>query len=173
MSGNPAPLFHAVHCGPLGPVHLLASRAGLCRATLPRGPFEPERSSAVRRYPGLPIVDDEEQLAPFLRALDDFFDGREPDTDLPLDPGGTGFQRAVWETLRRVPRGEVVSYGELARQAGRPRAARAVGAACGANPLPLLVPCHRVIAAGGGLGGFGGGPELKRVLLEREGVRLG
>ncbi len=86
--------------------------------------------------------------------------------------GGTKFQRAVWEAMRSIPLGGTVSYGELARKAGYPGAARAVGQAVGHNPIPLLIPCHRVIASDGTLGGFGGGPELKRALLKQEGVSL-
>lgn len=173
MDPAAARLFHAVHRGPMGEVHLLASPSGICRVTLPGGSLEPERAAAAGRYPGIPVVDDVDRLASGLRALDDFFAGREPDPDLVLDLGGTPFQRAVWAALRRVPRGRIVTYGELAALAGRPAAARAVGAACGANPVPLIVPCHRVLAAGGGIGGFGGGLELKRALLEREGIRRG
>jgi O-6-methylguanine DNA methyltransferase len=96
----------------------------------------------------------------------------KPTGDLPpLDLQGTDFQRAVWAALRDIPRGRTVAYGELARTVGRPRAVRAVGAACGANPIPVLIPCHRVLAAGGGLGGFTAGLEWKRRLLAREGVK--
>ena len=88
----------------------------------------------------------------------------------PLDVLGTPFQRAVWTALQGIPAGSVWTYGQLAKHLGCPRAARAVGSACGANPVPFLVPCHRVVASNGGLGGFGLGLEVKRVLLEREGV---
>jgi len=84
----------------------------------------------------------------------------------------TPFQRAVWDALRAIPYGETRSYGELARAIGKPGAARAVGAACGANPWPIIVPCHRVIAADGALGGYSAGLKWKRVLLELEGTRL-
>jgi methylated-DNA-[protein]-cysteine S-methyltransferase len=86
--------------------------------------------------------------------------------------GGTKFQRAVWQAMRSIPLGGTVSYGELARKAGNPGAARAVGQAVGHNPIPLLIPCHRVIASVGTLGGFGGGPTLKRALLKVEGITL-
>ncbi len=86
--------------------------------------------------------------------------------------GGTAFQRAVWEQLLAIPRGETISYAELARRVGRPGAARAVGQAVGSNPIPLLIPCHRVVASGGGLGGFGGGLPMKRALLRQEGVAV-
>ena len=82
---------------------------------------------------------------------------------------GTAFQRAVWESMLSIPHGHTISYGELARRAGRPKAFRAVGQAVGANPIPLLIPCHRVTASTG-LGGFGGGLALKRALLKQEGV---
>lgn len=84
--------------------------------------------------------------------------------------GGTPFQQAVWRALLEIPRGETRSYAWVARRVGRPGAARAVGQAVGANPLPLLVPCHRVVASDGGLGGFGGGLEMKRALLRWEGA---
>ncbi len=83
---------------------------------------------------------------------------------------GTLFQQAVWKELAKIPVGRVISYAEVARRIKRPKAVRAVGTACGANPIPLLVPCHRVIATSGGLGGFGGGLSLKRELLLAEGV---
>lgn len=91
---------------------------------------------------------------------------------LPLDLRGTPFQVEVWTSLQRIPRGSVISYAELARRVGRPRAYRAVAQACGANPVGVLVPCHRVIASDGSLGGFGFGVARKRELLRREGVRV-
>lgn len=91
----------------------------------------------------------------------------------PLDlSGGTKFRLRVWAELRRIPRGETRSYGEIADELGKRKAARAVGGACGANPIPVLIPCHRVLAASGGLGGFSGGLEWKRRLLAIEGVLL-
>lgn len=91
----------------------------------------------------------------------------------PLDLSrGTKFRLRVWEELRRIPRGETRGYGEIAGELGRRKAARAVGGACGANPIPVLIPCHRVLAANGGLGGFSGGLEWKRRLLAIEGVLL-
>jgi len=95
--------------------------------------------------------------------------GRNPEALPPLDlSGGTAFQRQVWNQLRKLRSGETSSYGELARRIGKPGAARAVGGACGANPVPVLVPCHRVLASDGGLGGFSGGLKWKRLLLARE-----
>lgn len=100
-------------------------------------------------------------------ALDDFFAGRPIPGELCLHPEGTPFQQQVWAALRTIPRGETRSYGDIARQIGRPKAVRAVGQACNRNPIPLLIPCHRVVGVKG-LTGFAGGLELKRRLLELE-----
>jgi O-6-methylguanine DNA methyltransferase len=89
----------------------------------------------------------------------------------PLDLVGTEFQQSVWNALRKISTGQTKSYGEIARAIGRPKAVRAVGGACGANPIPVLVPCHRVLAANKKLGGFSGGLDWKRKLLAREGVK--
>jgi len=113
---------------------------------------------------------------PFARAaaqFEEYFAGARRRFELPLDPAGTAFQLRVWRALASVPYGSVVSYGELARRIGQPQACRAVGLANGANPLPIIVPCHRVIGADGSLTGFGGGLEVKRRLLALERRLLG
>ncbi len=105
------------------------------------------------------------------RAIQSALAGESPDELPPLDVRiGTEFQQRVWEELLRIPAGHSRSYGELARTLRKPGAARAVGSACGANPIPLLIPCHRVLAADGRLGGFSGGLEWKRRLLAVEGI---
>jgi O-6-methylguanine DNA methyltransferase len=107
------------------------------------------------------------------QALQAILEGRPVLQRPPLDwSGATAFQRAVWEALLTIPAGEVRTYADIARQVGRPRAARAVGTACGANPLPLMVPCHRVVAAGGWLGGFSAGLSWKKKLLQLEGHKI-
>jgi methylated-DNA-[protein]-cysteine S-methyltransferase len=109
-------------------------------------------------------------LAAARARLQDFFDGADTSfDDLPLAPQGTEFQRRVWDALRRIPPGETRTYAEIAREVGC-RAARAIGQANGANPIPILIPCHRVVAAGGALGGYSGGegPTTKRYLLDLE-----
>jgi len=111
--------------------------------------------------------------APFRQAiaqLGEYFAGERRRFDLPLAPRGTDFQRQVWRALTEIPYGKTVSYGELARRIGKPGAPRAVGLANGANPLPIIVPCHRVIGADGSLTGFGGGLPIKRKLLALEGA---
>ncbi len=105
------------------------------------------------------------------RQLDEYFSQRRRTFDLPLALCGTEFQEQVWGTLAEIPYGETVSYAELARWVGRPGASRAVGQANGANPVPIVLPCHRVIAADGTIGGYGGGVATKRRLLALESVR--
>ena len=107
------------------------------------------------------------------RAVDAYFAGEVAALDtVRTQAGGTGFQGAVWQALREIPAGQTISYGMLAERIGRPRAVRAVGLANGANPIPVVVPCHRVIGADGTLTGFGGGLDRKRWLLAHEGVML-
>lgn len=104
------------------------------------------------------------------RQLDAYFVGKLHQFDLPLHLSGTAFQKAVWEYLSNIPFGETRTYGQLATTIGRPKASRAVGAANGNNPLPIVLPCHRVIGANGSLTGFGGGIPTKEYLLRHEGV---
>jgi methylated-DNA-[protein]-cysteine S-methyltransferase len=106
------------------------------------------------------------------RELSTYFAGVPTDfAAITLDPRGTPFQLRVWQELRRIPWGQTISYGELARRVGNPKASRAVGQANAVNPIPLIVPCHRVIAAGGGLGGYSSGLDRKRWLLRHEGAK--
>jgi methylated-DNA-[protein]-cysteine S-methyltransferase len=101
--------------------------------------------------------------------LAEYFDGERTAFDVPMQMVGTPFQQQVWAELSRIPYGETISYGELARRVGRPKGSRAVGQANGKNPIPIIVPCHRVLASNG-LGGYGGGLPMKRALLAVEGV---
>lgn len=114
------------------------------------------------------VVRDEERLRPVARALACWFAGELREFDLRLAPAGTPFQKRVWAELVRIPYGATITYGELARRLGDPRAVRAVGRANGANPIPIVVPCHRVIGADGTLTGYAGGLERKQALLALE-----
>jgi methylated-DNA-[protein]-cysteine S-methyltransferase len=144
---------------PIGPLGLVASDEGL-RAVL-------FGSHEVRVEERSPI------LAEATAQLDAYFEGDLTTFDLPLELLGTEFQRRCWLALASIPYGQTVSYGEQARRLGLGSdAARAVGAANGQNPLPIVLPCHRVIGADGSLTGFGGGLEVKRFLLEHEGALL-
>ncbi|CAL9424816.1 Methylated-DNA--protein-cysteine methyltransferase [Streptomyces sp. enrichment culture] len=159
----------------IGPLLLAATREGLVNVVFHA--TEAVRDSALERLasrlgaepveePGSPL------LAEAIRQVETYFAGGRQAFDLPLDWSLiSGFPREVLRELASgVPFGQVVGYGELAERVGQPGAAQAVGAAMGANPLPVVVPCHRVVESGGGLGGFGGGLETKRRLLALEGV---
>lgn len=154
----------------LGRMHLASTVAGVVCCTLPGGDEQPLRDWLDRHLPGSTIEVGLGRNLRAVKAVRDYLAGKRATLDgVELDVRGTTFQRKVWTVLREVPYGEVVSYAELARRAGKPGAARACGAANGANPLPLFQPCHRVVAADGTLGGFGGGLPLKRKLLDLEG----
>ncbi len=125
------------------------------------------------RHPAKPAAEWQASQAPFreaIRQLKAYFDGKLRDFDLPLCPQGTEFQLKVWQALRTIPYGQTWSYGELARRIRKPAAFRAVGAANGQNPIPVIIPCHRVIGSDGSLTGFGGGLPIKRQLLALEGA---
>lgn len=111
---------------------------------------------------------DDAGLAGTAAAVLDCIHGGAAEYSGPLDPEGTDFQRSVWAVLRGIPRGAVISYGEVARRAGRPAAVRAAGAAIGRNPISVIVPCHRVVGVGGALTGYAGGLDRKSALLEME-----
>lgn len=146
---------------PIGTVLLAADGERLTRVHFQSGP------RPLQPPPGWVA-----SAGPFTAAIEQleaYFAGQRRSFELPLAPEGTPFQRRVWQALRAIPYGETVSYGEVARRLGNPRASRAVGLANGMNPLPIVVPCHRVIGAGGALTGFGGGLPIKRALLALEG----
>ena len=156
----------------LGPWRLAASARGLCWLELDADADGARLARhAARRFGAAQVEHDDAALAAERAALEACARGAALELAAPLDPGGTPFQRAVWEALRRLPRGATRTYAELAGELGRPGAARAVGRAAGANPLPVIVPCHRLLASGG-LGGFSGGLAAKRALLALEGHAL-
>jgi methylated-DNA-[protein]-cysteine S-methyltransferase len=157
---------------PVGPVLVAATRRGLVRIAFGHS-FDPDAVLEQLSTRISPRVLE----APFYfdgvrRELDEYFDGRRTRFDLPLDWSLTGgFGRRVLKRTARIPYGEVSTYTEVAAGAGSPRAVRAAGNALGANPIPIVVPCHRVLRLGGGLGGYGGGLEMKEFLLRLEGAR--
>ncbi len=149
---------------PIGRLLVARKPAGLCAIL-----FEKDGDPAPPP-PGWRYVDAlEGDAVPQLTA---YFAGTLRTFDLPLAPEGTPFQRKVWAALQAIPYGETISYAELARRIGRPNAVRAVGAANGQNPLPVVVPCHRVIGSDGSLTGYAGGLPVKEALLTLEGVRF-
>lgn len=156
----------------LGTFGVASSERGLLTILLPRESMDHE--AVIRKLaPKCEIVPDEGHNAEAIRQLREYLAGERREWDVPLDMRGTPFQVAVWEAVAAVPYGETASYGEIARQIGNPAAVRAVGAANGANPLPPIVPCHRIIGSNGKLTGYGGGLPLKQHLLNMERSALG
>ncbi|CAM5337939.1 MULTISPECIES: methylated-DNA--[protein]-cysteine S-methyltransferase [Streptomyces] len=165
----------AVVATDIGPLMLAATRDGLVNVVFHASDAVRDRAleRLAARLGSEPVEDpDSPLLAEAIRQLRAYFAGRRHDFDLPLDWSLiSGFNRQVLRELASgVPYGTVVGYGDLAGRVGQPGGAQAVGAAMGANPLPVVVPCHRVVESGGGIGGFGGGLETKRKLLALEGV---
>jgi len=151
----------------LGWVLVAATGRGICTVMLGGGEKE-QLCQLQREFPGAEIAKDEENLRTPVKAVLGCLAGTALPAALPLDLQGTAFQLRVWEELRRIPRGEKIAYGELARRIGKPQAARAVARACATNPLAILTPCHRVVRGNGELGGYRWGIERKRRLLEEE-----
>ena len=163
---------------PLGELTLAASDTALTAVYFPTSHHVPPLHVVKRGTGGEGWLEDDGSgpagavLARTREQLNEYFARTRTTFDLPLDPAGSAFERRVWDALRAIPYGSTVSYGELARRLGDPRATRAVGAANGKNAIPIIVPCHRVVGARGELTGFGGGLDRKRWLLEHEGAAL-
>jgi methylated-DNA-[protein]-cysteine S-methyltransferase len=157
-------MYYTLMDSPVGRLRLEASDKGLAGIKFERP--ERRRAGAWIEHARHPV------LVETARQLREYFAGRRQSFELTLDVSGTPFQRAVWNALLTIPFGETRTYGELARQVGRPSAARAVGAANGQNPVAIVAPCHRVIGAGGALTGFAGGLDAKARLLRLEGARI-
>jgi len=153
-------LYHTRIRSPLGPLLLVADDAGLRAVRFVDAEEDPSPP------PG--SVEDPASLTPAVEQIKQYFAGERREFDLPLAPQGTPFQRAAWETLRTIPFGQTISYAEQARRMDRPRAVRAVGAANGRNPMPIVVPCHRVVGRDGRLAGYSSGVEIKQALLDHE-----
>lgn len=145
---------------PIGPLLLAGDGIRLSKVGFPNGKGRVAPHDHWRR--------DDDQFVEARAQLTAYFAGELRTFKLDLTPAGTPFQLAVWQALTAIPYGATLSYGELARRIDRPSASRAVGAANGANPIPIIVPCHRVIGASGALTGFGGGIDTKRWLLAHE-----
>lgn len=159
---NNCSIRYAVMTSPLGDISIAASNKGVVRLALPSQleirPFEANWQR------------DDTAAADAQQQLKEYFAGKRKQFDLALDLEGTEFQQTVWQALQNVPWGQVCSYGDVAKQIGRPKAVRALGAANGKNPVPIIVPCHRIIGANGKLTGYFGGEPIKAFLLALEGV---
>jgi methylated-DNA-[protein]-cysteine S-methyltransferase len=158
-------LAHTTVASPVGPLHLVAGPRGLCLLAFADW-WEDGQAWLGRRFGALELAPGRVEAAgPLCAYLGGALDAIDA---IDVDLGGTEFQAAVWRALRRIPAGTTTSYGELARAIGAPAAVRAVGAANGANPVAIVVPCHRVVASTGKLHGYGGGLDRKRWLLDHE-----
>jgi methylated-DNA-[protein]-cysteine S-methyltransferase len=156
---------------PVGELLVATTKRGLCRIAYDADP-EQQLERLARAF-GVRVLRSAKPIDPARRELDEYFDGKRRRFDLPVDLAAVAdFNRRVLRELARVPYGEVVTYGELAARSARPRAARAVGTVMNRNPLPIVLPCHRVIGANGKLVGYGGGLERKEQLLRLEGAML-
>lgn len=155
-------ILDCVHAqSPVGPLFLARSAKGLVRL---------EFESRVQKFnsAAVELRESKTALATYLAELDEYFAGERREFSLPLDLRGTTFQLDCWHALRKIPYGETRSYRDIAQVIGRPLACRAVGLANNRNPIAIIVPCHRVIAASGSLCGYGGGLDLKRKLIDLE-----
>jgi methylated-DNA-[protein]-cysteine S-methyltransferase len=143
---------------PIGPLLLLSNEHALTGLWMGEARIGPDWIEDGTQQP----------LKTTVQQLTEYFKGKRQHFDLPLEPKGTEFQKRVWQELTRIPYGQTISYGELAKRIGNPNAMRAVGLANGRNPISIIVPCHRVIGANGTLTGYGGGLPRKKILLELE-----
>ena len=168
----PKTVYYTHLTSPWGPLFLAGTEKSICSCQFVHGKDISSLISQLREKPDHVAQENALPLAPAITALEHYFSGETKPLSHALDLQGTPFQLMVWSALREISLGKVTTYGEIAGEIGRPRAARAVGQACGSNNVVLFVPCHRVVAAQGKLGGFGGGLSLKKALLLHEGVRL-
>lgn len=159
----------AAYESPLGLILAASDQRGLTHLSIRR---EIREFLSCLRADGAEPVERASSFAALFRMLDEYFRGIAVEFRVPLSLSGTEFDRAVWEELKRIPWGSVKTYGEVAKRIGKPGASRAVGGACGRNPVPIIVPCHRVVAADSRLGGFSGGIEIKKALLKLEGLKI-
>ena len=160
---------------PIGRLLIVQGKRGVVRVGFPEEPVDALLAQVAARL-GSRIVASDRELGNTRDVFSAYFDGDDERLDLPVDLAlvRSDFRREALTLLRaEIGPGQVVTYGGLAAKVGRPRAARAVGSACATNPVPIIVPCHRVLPGGGGVGGYAGGPARKRLLLAHEGAAVG
>jgi len=151
-------------------MHIAASSKGLCCILWPGESIQDLEKWVKKHFSQSSLVYEPEKLEGYAKQLEEYLLGQRKTLDIPLDLRGTEFQKTVWQALLKIPYGTTKSYSEVAKEINRPRAVRAVGGAIGANPVPIVVPCHRVIGKDGSLIGFAGGLDIKRQLLKIEGT---
>ena len=165
-------LYYATFRSPIGEILATRTEQGLNFVSFPKSTWE-RFISALEKDKSITLIEDNKKFSNLKNNLKAYFAGKRVQFKENFDlKGGTDFQKKVWRAIQRIPFGQTRSYGWLARQVGGKNKARAVGAACGSNPIPILIPCHRVIREDGGLGGYGGGLGIKKKLLKIEGSNI-
>lgn len=164
-------IFYDEMDSPLGPLTVVCSDLGVCLIEF--GSIKQSLTN-INLWMKKNLIKSElsfnqEEVQPVITQLEQYFNGERTEFDLPIDLVGTKFQKLVWEQLRKIDFGETKTYKEIAREIGAPKAVRAIGGANNRNPLPIIIPCHRVIGSNGALVGYGGGVDKKEILLEIEG----
>ncbi|CAM3285239.1 methylated-DNA--[protein]-cysteine S-methyltransferase [Paenibacillus lactis] len=149
-------------------MYIAATEQGLCYVGSQDKTFDEMAEWVAAKYPGAGLVQDDRIMKPYVRELEEYLQGKRDRFEMAMDYKGTPFQKAVWRALCQIPYGKTMTYTDIAQSIGKPAAVRAVGAAIGANPLLVTVPCHRVIGKNGALTGYRGGLAMKSQLLELE-----
>lgn len=171
MSRPEKNIFFGQYVSPVGEIFAASMGGGICCIRIGGGKDAFLKELKARRGT-LPLEQAGRALGRLFRLLDLYFAGKRVVFDVGICAEGTDFENRVWRALKAIPYGEVRSYADVAMMAGCPNGARAVGGACGKNPVPIVIPCHRVIASSGRIGGYSPGVDIKKVLLEIEGVGI-
>jgi len=165
-------IWYASHDTLLGRVFAAATVKGLTDVSI--GSTKNEFIKRLKeKRPGADLIEDQRRFLPLFKELDGYLSGKPANFNIPLDLCGTRFELSVWKALKKIPGGRTLSYKEVAVLLKKPDAARAVGNACGRNPVPIIIPCHRVIKGNGEMGGYTGGVKIKKTLLETEACASG
>ena len=165
-------LYYATFKSPVGEILATRTDRGLNFIAFPKNRWQ-KFLSALKKDESVILIQDNKKFSKLRNDLKAYFSGRKFQFKEKFDlKGGTDFQKKVWKAMQKIPFGQTRSYGWLAKQVGGKNKARAVGSACGLNPIPILIPCHRVLREDGGLGGYGGGLGIKKKLLKIEGVNV-
>lgn len=161
-------IWYTTYNSPVGIITVASSTRGVCRVSTPAKGFDQFQKWIRKQFPGCELLQGEAENQQVIKELGEYFAGKRRDFTCKLDMRGTNFQTRVWKALGDIPYGQTCAYEDIAKAVGSDKSCRAVGQANGANPVSIIVPCHRVIAKGGKLGGYGGGLTMKTFLLDLE-----
>lgn len=165
-------LYHTTLTTPIGRLGIASTRKGLFRILLPESDGRGTSTRLSREFPLMSLINSRRKNRKAARQIVEYFAGTRTEFTLKLDIRGTEFQKSVWKAVSGVVYGEIRSYSDIARQVGKPKAVRAVGSANKHNPLPIVIPCHRVVGSTGAMTGYGGGIPMKEALLRHEGMKV-